>query len=374
MHCQVLKKYNYSHILKHLNCSLALSWPGPSGAMRRIIFITGGLLLAVTLGIRESSEKQDQTFVENYREFDRVRTIREAKTNDKKVKKKVVKERRSNQNKNRKKTSNKKKPKTKRNKKKQTQKTKTKRNKKGNGDNKKRNKWTNVEKEIRQETCTGEPVTDDCLVNAVAAMDFEKNQMKNFQKQKIQLERHNGTSGKKYTKKGDFEETAGMMLTALGGNFSAPVCGEGGSDSNSKSAKSAMENYNTLKGCNEKIKIDCTMEKRILNETMMAKFETCLNSFKEITAAIEKCRTDPANTSNGAAACACWSQVAADITAVKKEKCQAKSTANAVKTVKNRCIESFGSCKRAQDDAIGLIHTCMKGEVQSITSDGRRAF
>ena len=47
-------------------------------------------------------------------------------------------------------------------------------------------------------------------------MGFEKNQIKNFLKQKKQLERQNGTTGNKYNKKGDFKVTAGLMLKALG--------------------------------------------------------------------------------------------------------------------------------------------------------------
>ena len=50
----------------------------------------------------------------------------------------------------------------------------------------------------------------------MTAMDFEKNQIKNFMKQKIQLERQNKTTGNKFNKKGDFEETASIILQALG--------------------------------------------------------------------------------------------------------------------------------------------------------------
>ena len=63
-----------------------------------------------------------------------------------------------------------------------------------------------------------------------------------------------------------------------------------------------------------------------------------------------------------------------DITAAKKQKCQAKPTADAVKKAKGGCITAFVSCKKAQDAAIGLINTCMKGEVKNITSNGRRDF
>ena len=59
---------------------------------------------------------------------------------------------------------------------------------------------------------------------------------------------------------------------------------------------------------------------------------------------------------------------------VKIKKCWAnKDTVpvTAVKDEKDRCLGAFGICKKAEDAAVGLIHTCIKGEVKTLTADGR---
>merc|ERR1719481_1869745 len=75
-------------------------------------------------------------------------------------------------------------------------------------------------------TCGTTGVNDTCLINAVEALNFEKNQIQNFFKQKARLENQNKVTGNKKGKKGEFEDAAGYMLTAIGGNISSPTCGE----------------------------------------------------------------------------------------------------------------------------------------------------
>ena len=55
----------------------------------------------------------------------------------------------------------------------------------------------------------------------------------------------------------------------------------------------------------------------------------------------------------------------------KEEGCKADDTAKAVKEAKKKCIEAFSVCKKAEDAAVGLIHTCMAGEVKNISATGR---
>ena len=58
------------------------------------------------------------------------------------------------------------------------------------------------------------------------------------------------------------------------------------------------------------------------------------------------------------------------ITEAKKEGCSAEQTAKDVKAAKNRCFKAFSACKKAEDAAVGLIHTCMAGEVKNISATG----
>ena len=55
------------------------------------------------------------------------------------------------------------------------------------------------------------------------------------------------------------------------------------------------------------------------------------------------------------------------IVKAKEEGCKADNTAKAVKKAKNECIAAFSVCKKAEDTAVGLIHTCMAVEVKNIS-------
>merc|ERR1711928_14914 len=63
-------------------------------------------------------------------------------------------------------------------------------------------------------SCGTSGVNDTCLLNAVNALNFEKNQIQNFFKQKARLENQNNVTGNKARKEGEFEDAAKYMLTA----------------------------------------------------------------------------------------------------------------------------------------------------------------
>ena len=48
---------------------------------------------------------------------------------------------------------------------------------------------------------------------------------------------------------------------------------------------------------------------------------------------------------------------------VKKLGCDAQQIAQKVKKAKKHCIDVFSSCKKTQDAAVALIHTCMAGDI-----------
>merc|ERR1712004_355978 len=94
-------------------------------------------------------------------------------------------------------------------------------------------------------SCGTSGVNDTCLLNAVNALNFEKNQIQNFFKQKARLENQNKVTGNRKGKKGEFEDAAKYMLTAIGGDISSPTCGENTTRSQ-RAAADAVATYNTL--------------------------------------------------------------------------------------------------------------------------------
>eukprot|EP00090_Calanus_glacialis_P047515 TRINITY_DN990_c0_g1_i2.p1 TRINITY_DN990_c0_g1~~TRINITY_DN990_c0_g1_i2.p1 ORF type:complete len:437 (-),score=117.37 TRINITY_DN990_c0_g1_i2:2838-4148(-) len=223
-------------------------------------------------------------------------------------------------------------------------------------------------------TCGSTQVNDTCLQNAVDALNFEKNQIQNFYKQKARLINHNKTTASKQGKKGEFEDAAKYLLQAIGGNLSAPTCGESGTAQKARSAKSASDTYKTLLNCSVSIKEACTMPTKTFNATIQATLDACATIYNISKMTSDVCRTESAFLTNGTLACECWSKAAMGIVIAKKNNCAATDTSKSVKAAKNKCITAFSVCKKAEDSAVGLIHTCMAGEVKNISATGRLIF
>merc|ERR1712106_764233 len=222
--------------------------------------------------------------------------------------------------------------------------------------------------------CGDSQVNDTCLQNAVDALNFEKNQIQNFFKQKARLINHNKTTANKQGKKGEFMDAAKYMLQAIGGNISNPTCGESGTANKARSAKSSVDNYNTLLNCSNSIKEACTMPKSVFNASKKALLDNCAFIFNKSKTASDDCRTNKDYLANGTAACSCWFKAAIGIKIARKAGCSASDTSKQVKAAKNKCIAAFSKCKKAEDAAVALIHTCMAGEVKNISATGRMLF
>merc|ERR1712223_2262436 len=219
-------------------------------------------------------------------------------------------------------------------------------------------------------SCGASGVNDTCLLNAVNALNFEKNQIQNFFKQKARLENQNKVTGNKKGKKGEFEDAAKYMLTAIGGDISSPTCGENTTRSQ-RAAADAVATYNTLINCSASIHEACDMPNGTINATFNA---NCADIYNKSKVASDDCRSNSAYTSDGAAACNCWEKAAIGITIAKAEGCtkKGKEQAQAVKKQKQKCISDFSKCKKAEDAAVALIYTCMSGEVNTNASSAEK--
>merc|ERR1712222_298971 len=205
-------------------------------------------------------------------------------------------------------------------------------------------------------SCGPSGVNDTCLLNAVNALNFEKNQIQNFFKQKARLENQDKVTGNKKGKKGEFEDAAGYMLTAIGGNISSPSCGENSTRAQ-RAAADAVTTYNTLINCSATIQEACDMPNGTINATFNA---NCADIYNKSKTASEDCRSNKDYTNNGSAACNCWEKAAIGIVIAKAEGCTKKEKKRTRKEKKKaqKCINAFSACKKAEDAAVALIYTC----------------
>jgi len=212
-------------------------------------------------------------------------------------------------------------------------------------------------------------------------MEFEKTQIQNFFKQKSRLQNHNKIATNKLGKKGEFEDAAKYLLLALGGNLSAPACGDSNGTSTTNSSRAmtrevskALLTFNTLNNCSATIKEACTMPEEAFNETKSAFLLKCEGIFNKSKSFSDDCRTNKAYTTNGTAACECWNGAAGGIKAAKAEGCKATESqkiAKAVKKNKEACKKAFLTCRQEEDNAVALIHACAAGDVTVQNPTGR---
>jgi len=90
----------------------------------------------------------------------------------------------------------------------------------------------------------------------------------------------------------------------------------------------------------------------------------------------DDCRGNKIYVEDGSLACLCWEKAAYGIVVAKEKGCTKASTesAKAVKKQKTACLKAFSKCKKAEDAAIALVHTCMAGEINMVAAKGEGRF
>jgi len=217
------------------------------------------------------------------------------------------------------------------------------------------------------DSCSTTTLNDTCLENALSVLEFEKNQIQNFFKQKSRAASQSKISGNKEAKKDDFANAASLVLTALGGNISTAECGSSNETRGTEREKNAaIDSYTFLLNCSNSIAEACTIPNDTYNDDIKqfhASCEIVYNKIKEIST---DCRTNDTFRADAQKACACWAAASDGVQEAKKQGCiAARDTAKAVKKQKGLCIDAFSACKTAEDEAIALITACSSGDIIS---------
>jgi len=363
--------------------------------MKVLVLVVSSLLLGVALGLPETDTNQDKNvellrdqIVRSKREGPR-EPAQKRKNIGKKLKtgngKKNQKSKAKQKKKFNKKTRNSK-GRGQRTGKKNKNKKKGKKNRKGKGKgnkkgNRKRTKGGKKSKKGKKRkmspklsrnttTCTdSSSVSNDCLEDAVFVMKYLRNQVRTFGRKFARIQGFNKTIGKKLAKKGVFEETAKYLLMALGGNISSAACGEASKRSvTNRATNYALSNYTLLNNCSAAIQDACSLPDNTLNDQDVEVFQTCEDKFNQTKMLADDCRTNKKYTSDGTAACTCWSKIVDAIEKVRKNgTCNADDTNKGVKTGKDLCMTKFSECRKAEDAAVQLVYTCSSGDVANST-------
>jgi len=294
----------------------------------------------------------------------RLKSGKKSKKN--KANKNRPKNRKNKQNKNKNKVKSKK---ARNRKNRKTKKSKKKKNKKSKLSKRKKKPRGTRKKNRQSSTCSqsgDSPVSDQCLADALISLIYEGNQVTNYLKQSKRLENHGKISSNKLTKKDEFESAARHMLWAIGGNISDPKCGETTNDTKrmaflKRGLSISVANYNDLMNCSNAIKAACDIEQHnsTYNKSEHSESMTECQKYKNDFINVSKECISKKDQTNATLQCDCWSRAAKDVAIIKKLKCETKKNQKIVTAHKNACIKVFGTCKKLEDAAVELIHTCM---------------
>jgi len=219
-------------------------------------------------------------------------------------------------------------------------------------------------KSISRQTCSGTtPVTSTCMDDAKNVLVYEETQVTNYLKQSKQLIRHGAQADSKRGKKGEFVDAAEHMMMAIGGNMSAPLCGNNASDSTTRQRQQRaldlhLENYEKLMNCSAAIQEACTVPDKAYNETALVKIKACNSSMEEYRTFTKTCQTTEMKK-DATKQCECWAEAKTKMNAIKALNCSINNEKKQVTAEKRKCVKTFGKCKKMEDQSVELIHVCM---------------
>jgi len=205
-------------------------------------------------------------------------------------------------------------------------------------------------------TCNGTSLGDTCLSNLLNSLKFEKDKIRTFTNQKKRAESFKKLIGKKGGKDDQFGNTTTYLLMALGGNMTNLNC-----SGKTSLTTEAAATYTTLSNCSASIAEACAVPNKTANFTLL---DTCTTVYTEIQTKNAACLK---LTTDGTAACTCWTEAANMTVAAKKlsDDCDAKSTQLEMKSLKKACLASFSACKKAEDSSVAYIMTCSQDSSSS---------
>jgi len=332
-------------------------------AVKWLLFVTIGVLL-IDLGSLTSIDKEEQGIVES----NNVNRLVRSPENKGVIEQKKQKERKTKRQKNKKQRNGKETKNEKETKKtKLNQKLNAKRRTKGKkGKKGRRNQpWKRKgKKPIARQTCSATtPVASTCMENAKSVLVYEETQVTNYLKQSKQLIRHGAQADSKRGKKGEFVHAAEHMMMAIGGNISAPLCGNNASDSTTRRRQQRaldlhLENYEKLMNCSAAIQEACTVPEKAYNETALVKIKACNTSMEEYRTFTKTCQTTEMKE-DATKQCACWAEAKTKMNAIKAQKCSINNEKKQVTAEKRKCVKVFGKCKKMEDQSVELIDVCM---------------
>merc|ERR1711874_243428 len=232
---------------------------------------------------------------------------------------------------------------------------KTRGKKDGKKDKKRRKGRKNGNTRQRGQKCARQTGPDDatCLANIGTVMDYEGNQVGNFERQKKRIESFSTLMGKKGGKKDNFANSTTYLDTALGTDKNCSKAGSSGV------ADTAKETYSTLSGCSSSISSGCSVPAGSFNQTSL---DSCLERFTALKTKTAECYSQiSADSADLSAACTCYAAALVLVNEAKAASCSAKASFDAVKAAKDNCLGNFSACKKAEDNSHSTNHSCNGG-------------
>merc|ERR1712025_152786 len=228
--------------------------------------------------------------------------------------------------------------------------------------------------QIRQDvsTCGADEVDGTCMSNALTCLAFEGGFRNNFNRQYGRYTSFNRSANNKYDKYWRFDSAMVHMMEALGVNSTTNMstldinsmnisCHREGANATAKGLEedNFRSPYTELAKCGKDV-LEACKPFQPPNGTFEV-MEQCFTLLKDTKKLTEECRKQ----SNATAQCECWQNMKTNHYDVYREikdpvRCSYMSQLQKdLRIYKNKCIDVFKACKKAEDSSVELIHDCM---------------
>merc|ERR1711915_1048804 len=205
-----------------------------------------------------------------------------------------------------------------------------------------------------------------CLAKFIEFARINEAKARSVQQQVKRINSFKKIQESKKGKKGDFKETYGTLLSALGGNESSPECdGKPLTGNGTRAPDKYKGTLSTLKKCEADIQKMCNYE---IDEAKNTTLQTCLGRAEQFKKEFKACYNASISMDD---ACSCVDKM--DMTNFAElKKCNTKADEEKIKKKKKECIKGFSKCKTAQDESVDGVGTCKKQRKGKVRKGGNK--
>ena len=204
-----------------------------------------------------------------------------------------------------------------------------------------------------------------CVATAAVTIRRWKEKAVNFVRQYKQMKNQQTQGENKSKKKGGFGPIASKLVNIGGGNKSSMQCSGKADNEGAKQLKNLTD---LMEGCEKAINDSCNLAN--FPEANMTALDACKAKVDEFDAETKTCFGQIKNEATAAQGCQCFVSDKMKGLLSEVEACDAETAFKDAKEANKKCRDAFTSCKKYEDDAVGILSAC-SSDVSKLTDTAK---